>query len=319
MELVVITSINPPTEAVGLFSLTHKTIVIGDRKSPDEYSCSADYYSIPDQLKLGLKTAGLLPENNYSRKNIGYLLAINRGADVIIDIDDDNIPYFDYSFPDFDGEYNTVINKGYINTYQYFTDQYIWPRGLPLRFITKVNKIKTVKKINKIGVWQGLADGDPDVDAIYRLVINKPCIFDKKDPLVLDPMVICPYNSQNTATRKELFPLLYIPSYVSWRMTDMMRGVIAQPIMWEYGYRLGFCQANVFQDRNLHDYFDDFRSEVSVYLNIEDIFDIALGLADKNKSIAENMVTIYNELIYAGLVGNKEMKVLETFLHEAGY
>ena len=29
---------------------------------------------------------------------------------------------------------------------------------------------------SRVGVWQGLADGDPDVDAIYRLTVGEPLV-----------------------------------------------------------------------------------------------------------------------------------------------
>ena len=63
----------------------------------------------------------------------------------------------------------------------------IWPRGFPLEKINEsgkksLNYKKSLVK-NKIGIWQGLADNDPDVDAIYRLIDNSPCFFDKKDTI----------------------------------------------------------------------------------------------------------------------------------------
>ena len=161
---------------------------------------------------------------------------------------------------------------GWVNIYHHFSDQPIWPRGLPLRNINDSrDKLQWQKeKINqRIGIWQGLADEDPDVDAIYRLTSNTPCIFQKKEPVVLEKGTVCPFNSQNTAIQKELFPLLFLPSFVTFRFTDILRGIIAQPILWQHDYRLGFTEATVVQKRNEHDYFKDFESEVPMYLHTE--------------------------------------------------
>ena len=83
---------------------------------------------------------------------------------------------------------------------------------------------------------------------------------EKQEALKYALVKCLPYNTQNTATRKELFPLLYLPAYVTFRFTDILRGLIAQPIMWLYDYHLGYSGATVTQKRNAHDYFEDFQS-----------------------------------------------------------
>jgi len=123
----------------------------------------------------------------------------------------------------------------------------------------------------EVGIWQSLVDGDPDVDAIYRLVSNEACIFKENEPVVLGEGSLCPFNSQNTFFSKETFPLLYIPSSVTFRFCDILHGLIAQPILWTLGLHLGFTKATVFQERNAHNYFHDFKSEVPMYLNGEQV------------------------------------------------
>ena len=71
--------------------------------------------------------------------------------------------------------------------------------------------------------------------------------------------------------RKEFFPLLYLPSFVTFRFTDILRGFVAQPILWKAGFNLGFTEATVFQERNAHNYVRDFESEIPMYLHTEKI------------------------------------------------
>lgn len=320
-KTIIITSIFPPTKAVDSFSKLsdYKTIVVADKKSPAVYSNSiVDYLSVERQAQLGFGFNAGLPYNHYSRKNIGYLYAINEGADIIIDTDDDNIPYAGWSFPEFSGEYDRLNNgMGFINIYNLFTDQNIWPRGLPLnRVRLKLNVNELHAGNSNVGIWQALADADPDVDAIYRLLYDEPCYFNKRQPVVLGQGTISPFNSQNTAFRKELFPLLYLPSTVTFRFTDILRGFVAQPIMWLYNYSLGFTQATVKQERNPHDYMKDFKSEIPCYLQGENVIEIISGRISSSFSIYDNLVIAYEELLKNGIVEQNELLLVKSWISD---
>jgi hypothetical protein len=323
-KYIIITSIYNPTLAIEKFSKLsdHQLIVVGDKKTPKDWQYpNVIYLSVEDQLSLDLSLPSLLPYNHYSRKMVGYLYALKNGADIIIDTDDDNIPKNGWSFPGTEDSFNYIPNQnGFVNIYKNFTDhdQNIWPRGLPLEDIAK-EKISIIneKKKLKVGVWQGLADGDPDVDAIYRLTTNnKPCNFNNSDPIVLEEGSICPFNSQNTLFIKELFPLLYLPTFVTFRFTDILRGLIAQPIMWQYGYSLGFTKATVVQERNVHNYFDDFISEIPMYINIKKVIELANFAVSPKLSISENLQEVYKALYYADIVEKKELLTLESWLKD---
>jgi hypothetical protein len=318
-KFIIITSIFEPTIAVKKFAtLTdYQLIVIGDNKSPLDWHCDGVIYlSVKDQQKLNYPIIKDLPFNHYSRKMIGYLFAIEHGAEIIIDTDDDNIPYDNWKFPAFEGKYECIDgNKGFINIYSEFTDQKIWPRGLPLPLINTPNNYNKSDTIAQIGVWQGLADGDPDVDAIYRLTDNTPCTFNKRAPIIIDKGTISPFNSQNTAFVKKLFPLLYLPSFVSFRFTDILRGMIAQPIMWQADYLLGVTEATVIQERNIHDYAKDFEQEIPMYQFAENSFQIALATVSKSKTITENLHSVYEKLHTENeIVSRKEILLLEKWL-----
>lgn len=321
-QTIVITSIFNPTEAVSAFSLNkaYKLVVVGDKKTPKDWSYEGvDYLSVDDQQSIGSYLKDLLPYNHYCRKMMGYIYAIKNGSEVIVDTDDDNIPNSDWNFPNFQDEFDFIKGKnGFVNIYELFTEQKIWPRGLPLRLInTKFDLSNSViNQEARVGVWQGLADEDPDVDAIYRLTNNAPCYFDRRKPVVLDKGAITPFNSQNTAFRKELFPLLYLPTYVTFRFTDILRGLVAQPIMWLYDYHLGITDATVIQKRNPHDYFKDFVSEIPMYQYSEDVVDLVTGSTRASSSIEENLFVAYEALNTKGIVEAKELQVLNAWLKD---
>lgn len=319
---VVITSIFYPTDAVSLFSRMqrYKLIVVGDKKTPKKWHCdNVDYLSVFKQKKMNFKLAKILPYNHYCRKMLGYLKAIQCGAEYIVDTDDDNIPKNNWNFPEFENKFNYIAdNKGFINIYQLFTKQKIWPRGLPLNLISRQFKLKDGLKIKKcrVGIWQGLADEDPDVDAIYRLISDTPCSFDKHAPVVLGKGTVSPFNTQNTIIRKELFALMYLPTYVTFRFTDILRGLVAQPIMWLYGYQLGFTGATVVQKRNPHDYMKDFISEMPMYENCEKVVELVSGAISKDDSIEKNLYNAYAALLKAGIVCDNEIKTLKVWLDD---
>lgn len=318
-KFIVITSIFNPTEAISAFAKLkdYQLIVVGDKKSPSDWQHeNVIYLDTNKQVELNSSLANAIPFNHYGRKMMGYAYAIQQGADLIIDTDDDNIPYGDWGFPNFEGTYlQSEKDLGWVNIYHYFTDQHIWPRGLPLRNIRdRREKLKMEGKSDtNVGIWQGLADEDPDVDAIYRLTSDTPCTFKKKDPVVLGVGTACPFNSQNTAIRKELFPLLFLPSFVTFRFTDILRGIIAQPILWQHGYRLGFTSATVVQKRNVHDYFRDFESEVPMYLHTEKSFDAVLNAVGSG-SVKDNLYSAYEALRKINIVEDREMTVLQEWL-----
>jgi hypothetical protein len=136
---VVVTSISAPNRSLralaeGVQEHGHTFLVMGDTKSPDEFQLEGcDFYDVERQRSTGLRYAELCPTRSYTRKNIGYLLAIRAGAPLIVETDDDNIPR-----PEFWGERQLMVEapaldaSGWVNVYSYFCDVTMWPRGLPL-------------------------------------------------------------------------------------------------------------------------------------------------------------------------------------------
>ena len=319
---VVITSIFAPTEAVAKIAAmpNYQLVVAGDKKSPADWQVErVEYLSVVDQEAQGFSLSTKLPFNHYGRKMMGYLHAIQAGATVIVDTDDDNIPYDGWEFPPFEGEFATSpVDKGFVNIYKNFTSHHIWPRCYPLDLILdsthNLQEDDLSGNATKIGIWQGLADSDPDVDAIYRLIDNTEVFFDKRSPVVLAEGTLCPFNSQNTAVRQELFPLLYLPAYVTFRFTDILRGLVAQPIMWAHGYRLGFTEATVLQVRNPHDYMKDFESEIPCYLHPNHVIAAVTRAIDKGNTVSENLRLAYAELAKENIVTAQEIELLDLWL-----
>jgi hypothetical protein len=268
---------------------------------------------VEDQQKLGFGITNKLPYNHYTRKNIGYLYAIREGADVICDTDDDNLPYPNWGLESFECGNLIQSENTFVNIYSHFSDELIWPRGFPLDQISNREKLGVTKTSPlKVGVWQGLADLDPDVDAIYRLLFNKPVKFDHKEPIVLPPGRYCPFNSQNTFWTKEAFPYLYLPATTSFRFTDILRGFIAQRLLWESEMHLGFHEATVYQERNIHDLMKDFKDEVECYLNTRKVINVLQGLHFSDDP-SDNLALAYQGLDKDQLISSDELLILDAW------
>jgi hypothetical protein len=293
---------------------------MGDVPSPPDFAIDGcEFYSLARQAATGFKTAQLLPTRHYTRKNIGYLLAIQSGARIILETDDDNFPR-----PGFWEAKPRLLRvpllerTGWANVYAYFTDANIWPRGLALDAIRRpLPEFESLPELElDCPIQQGLADENPDVDAIYRLALPLPVNFRSDRRVALGPGCWCPFNSQNTTWYADAFPLLYLPSCCSFRMTDIWRSFVAQRIAWENGWRLLFREADVYQERNEHNLMRDFQDEIPGYLHNGKIVETLarLDLAPGVESIGPNLLSCYEALVDLGIVDRKELLLVEAWL-----
>jgi hypothetical protein len=319
-KFIIITSIYSPSEAIEAFEKLKnwQLIVVGDQKTPENWNYpNVIYLSTDYQDKMTSPLVKDMPWKTYSRKMAGYIYALENGADIIADTDDDNIPLDDWGVTLNDTNYENIKFSGFVNIYKFFTNEHIWPRGFPLNRILEDTNISFVDPLanTSIGVWQFLADEDPDVDAIYRLTINKAIYFNKRKPINLLPGTICPFNSQNTFFSKECFPLLYLPVFVNFRFTDILRGLVAQPILWAANLTLCFGHATAIQKRNPHDFLIDFESEIPCYLHPEEIIELVNSVISSKNTICDNLRLAYIALEKENIIDKKELILLDAWLN----
>jgi hypothetical protein len=300
-----------------------KLFVIGDRKGPEGYDLvSTEFYSIGDQNKLGFEINRELPLDHYGRKNLGYLKAFTEGMALIYETDDDNYPLPRWIRRLGEVEAIPVNQSKWVNAYQYFSCENIWPRGFPLDEINISKGRSLADSEPSITVYspiqQGLANGSPDVDAIWRLVLDKSVEFEDRPSIWLPPGSWCPFNSQSTWWWPEAYPLMYLPSHCSFRMTDIWRSFIAQRCLWELGYGVVFHTAEVFQERNEHNLMRDFSDEISGYLRNKELVQILSGLILEAGTGAQgqNLLACYRALVAEDFFPRDELKLVEAWLDD---
>lgn len=321
-NMIVITTIQDPTPAVDSFAALPDwtTVIVGDKKTPATSWDKRDdlvYLDVDTQHDHFPDLAAALPMNHYSRKNIGYLYAMSQGPELIAESDDDNSPLEGWGTPGPEsGRLATITGPRIVNIYRYFTDEQIWPRGYPLDLILKREELSVIRQQqNAVAIEQQLVDGEPDVDAIYRLVDNGAARFEHREPVVLNRGAFAPFNSQNTFWRELAFPFLYLPCTVTFRFTDILRGWVAQRCAWMFGGRLSFTSASVHQDRNPHDLLVDFESEIPVYLQTHDVLNTLEAVGDTDHP-GEAVLSCYAALIEKGIVSPDEMPIAEAWVRE---
>lgn len=326
---IVVTSIFQPNESLKALAKGAKEngwdfIIIGDSKSPRDFSLDgAQFFSLDTQRGFEFDLAKVCPVGHYTRKNLGYLLAIKNKSEIIVETDDDNVPLKGFWKPREKWLSALEIQgKGWLNVYSLYSDKTIWPRGLPLESIQRNVHVTISNDATKLPtpIQQGLADGNPDVDAVFRMTKSLPVDFEKRvEPIRLSKGLWSPFNSQNTTWFKEAFPLLYLPSHCTFRMTDIWRSFVAQRIAWECDWELSFHDSTVFQERNEHNLLQDFEQEIPGYLLNDRIRKILEDAPLRNgvSHIQYNLQTCYKVLVQEKiLTSDNEMKLLDAWLKD---
>ena len=324
----VMTTIQEPTGCVlGLSSALSRfngdMLVMGDRKGPAKFELpGARFYSLAEQQTLPLKLAPLLPVGHYVRKNLGYLLAFRSGVQRIYETDDDNQPLPDWKPLPLETRAASVSAPKWLNVYRLFTQDLIWPRGLPLDRVTDSrtfgNESRGEMQAVTAPIQQGLANGSPDVDAVWRLILDRDFQFNPGPSVVLPPGTWCPFNSQNTWWWPAAYGLMYLPSYCTFRMTDIWRSFVAQRCLWELGHGVVFHAADVFQLRNVHNLMRDFKDEVPGYEQNDAIATCLaeLSLRPGAGAVLDNLVRCYEALVESRFFPEGEMPLVRAWVED---
>jgi hypothetical protein len=253
--------------------------VAGDEKTPhgdcdlllNEVGNHGNYFTPQDQRKLGHKCSELIGWNTDGRRNIAILEALRSGAEIIVTIDDDNLPLDNY-FLELRWLFSAPFSGIQVTALDRWFDQgnLLTPpakqRGVP--FVPTLWRADPITGA-KIGVVAGTCLGDPDIDAATR-IITGPTVHHASELLhagvVANTESFYVFNSQNTAFLRELAPAMFIlpgsgtTSFVG-RNADIFASCIMRRVMRDHGLHCHFGKPFVWQTRNPHSLLKDMRSE----------------------------------------------------------
>ena len=324
-KCVIITSIHPFTQTSIQFWVASgwDVIVAGDKKTPHEYERieGIQYLGIDTQRRQYSSLSDAIPFNSYPRKNFGYLYAIQNGYDLIFDTDDDNYPVENWAAviqPGPEQHCDIIEGPRVPNILALYTSQPVWPRGFPLELINQQQPVhkRRYTEPSRVYVWQGLAAGTPDVDAIFRLTTQNSAAefqFVGDHYYACAEKVYTPGNTQATAwNAPPVFHLQYLPVTVSFRFCDILKMYVMQRCLWEYGGLFGYMPTVVEHKRNWHNLMEDFILEIEMYKNVYHLIDI---LDDqKLAGNREDLYKVYERLVQEDIVQAGELRTVEAWL-----
>lgn len=276
--------------------------IIADRKTPGTVAQVAERArregfdvrcpSLDEQTSflesLGAPT-DFVPWNTDNRRNIGFLMALADGAEVLISIDDDN---FCRSDDDYVGAHQVVggpsadpvvhSSDGWFNIcdqLEGWNTGEVFARGFPY-FAQRAERQASNTDADPqlpIAINAGLWLDDPDVDAIYRLSRRPNGKSFCGESVVLGPEVWSPINTQNTALTREAalcyyyvrmgFPLQGLKID---RFGDILSGYLTQKVVKHLGQGVRIGTPIVDHHRTQHNLFKDLYHELAGIVLIEE-------------------------------------------------
>lgn len=359
----VVTTINKPSESIRRVVELTKTksrineyqqwcvVIVGDTQTPDEAfsatsSSNVVYLSTNDQEKIHHEFVQAIPYRSFARKNIGYLYAIVHGAQAIFDFDDDNVlkpgivPYEWHQgsrqelFRYLPQQEQDMLAKQITPAFNPFpvmmpTESGTWPRGFPIQYVQNEELYPDLAfgslPSTSIGVIQSTCDGDPDVDAIYRLTRPLPFTFTNKreaSKFLIPPDSYSPYNAQATVHTKQAFWGLLLPCTVTGRVADIWRSYFTQRIMKDLHLALLYSPPMVDHIRNEHNYLADLQSEADLYYKSAALLEFLKEWNDEETFLPariEKLAVALYEHEYIDLPDVQAMQLWLLALRDVGY
>jgi hypothetical protein len=283
--------------------------VIVDRKTPQSVAraaaeARADGFKVvcPDLAeqesylaRLGL--SDFVPWDTDNRRNVGFLMALESGCEVLISIDDDN-----YCLPttgDFVGEHVrvgtdvaaelaggselAVSRDGWFNVCgRLEVAPECYPRGFPY-FARRASGSSAPdasgslssdgRVVMNVGLWLS----DPDVDAATRLVAAPRATGVRTPSVLLGPRLWSPVNTQNTALTREAALVYYyvqmghpVKGMVIDRYGDILSGYLIQKCLKHLGNWIRVGTPILDHRRTPHNLFKDLYHELAGMSLLED-------------------------------------------------
>jgi hypothetical protein len=275
-----------------------RLIVIPDRKTPDPLFKKCDQlrqagFNIQcptlteqdDYLKKFGTFAALVPYNTDNRRNIGYLMALEQGDDILLSLDDDNYclgeTYKTSSLVCAEAVTLPAVHSsnGWFNFCDLLDlkpDFTFYPRGFPHHKRHQNPTLTFPEETGPVRMNVGLWLQEPDLDATTWLTAPVRATGFKGKSYLLGQDTWGPINTQNTAMHRDLivsyyyvrmgYPLAGMPID---RYGDIFSGYLSQACIRHMKHRIRVGTPVADHRRNSHNYLRDLASEMACMLAME--------------------------------------------------
>jgi hypothetical protein len=265
-----------------------------------------------------------IPRCSDNRRNVGYLMALACGAEILVSIDDDN-----YCLPE--GDYlaaHSVVTQPaasteivesatrWFNVCELLTlepARCVYPRGFPYFARHKPPASATSKGNAAVRINAGLWLGDPDLDAPTWMVAPVAAKSFSGRSVVLGPSTWSPINSQNTALHRDAIPAYYflrmgaeLGPFPIDRFGDIFSGYFTLACALHLGFAARFGTPVAQHRRNSHNYIRDAAQEMAGISLLEEL----LPWLQETKLDGANFADAYLSLSHG---------LEETALHRKGF
>ncbi len=256
-----------------------------------------------------------VPYNSDNRRNVGFLMALDRGAELLISIDDDNFCLDD---SDFVGEHAVVgeeldvdeseSSDGWFNIGTLLTTSApaeIFPRGFPYFARGKAQTRVSVpqRRRARVAMNAGLWLSDPDVDAISRIAIAPRVTSADAGAHFLGANTWSPINTQNTAIARDAIAAYY---YVRMgfdlgglsidRYGDILSGYLCAACVKARGEAIRIGSPVADHRRTPHNLFKDLYHELAGVVLLDDLLPWLTQLKLSGATYAELYANLADEL-----------------------
>ena len=287
------TTINGVTEAMGKFIAIAEdrdwdVIVAGDTITPGDVWREAEvahpcvtYLDLGQQRHLAQELSDLIGPRCIQRRNFAMLAAARRDdVDVVAVVDDDNIPYPSWGKNLAVGcevpviQYPAVVAFDPLSVTRnrhVFQETPLRHRGFPVQLWRPEPEVTSMIPLVQADLW----DGEPDVDAITRMVGGGELDMRYEGRSFFTGSVPGPFNSQNTFLHRSVLPYYFLFPDVG-RMDDIWASYVMQKLV---PNSVIYGPPSVEQVRNPHDLSKDLMNEV---LGYQHTLDLITWLKDHN-------------------------------------
>ena len=303
-----------------------KFIIVGDNKTPNDkwFNCdfdySTEYWDIETQnIYLNKLTNNkdmltkLFPENNMLRRNFGYLRAIELGSDIVITVDDDNLPIdCNYVKSHIDALNNKQVysvrsSNKIINHCEILKMNHsgIYGRGYPTDYMFNLNTVISEGLNNKeVMLNMGLWTNKPDVDATYNVIFND---LNSEKILLTNNFSICKdnyfsVNTQNTAIKGKASHIFHneymniVNDYPLHRYDDIWSGLFTLKVIHANNDTASFGNPIVEHRRNTHNYSKDLQTEYMGYIINNRVWNKVMNMDISSGDYIQSYLDIAKEL-----------------------
>ena len=188
---------------------------------------------------------------------------------------------------------------------------------MPLNKIENSPTFKNKKVRKNFYLKQGVCEGNPDVDAIYRIINKNINIKFKNEYKFSLGKAFSPINSQNTIWSKILFYIMYLPVtyYESYRYLERINRF---KYYFKWQFISTFYGTTMKQNRNFHVLENDLKDELPLFESVENAFEILKNLKLKKgpQNYLVNLHKSYDYLIKNNIFDKKEMFYLNSWIRD---